>query len=198
MNRSSKNVSTRVTIEDNKKSSDITVNNDNRIDNNNQGSSIYSSTNHYQVDGGYAWVIVLQAFIVSVLVDGSIYSFGIYLPVYMNEFNQGPSTIAWIGSLATGVSSGGGIFAGYLCDKYGNRIILIIGMIFISFGYLMASLTNAVWGLFLTQGILCGIGYSLAYNAGLSIVGQWFIKRRGLGLGLAVSGSGIGKYMYMS
>ena len=192
MNRSSKNVSTRVTIEDNRRSSDVSVNNDRINNNNNNQRSIY------HVDGGYAWVIVLQAFIVSVLVDGSIYSFGIYLPVYMNEFNQGPSTIAWIGSLATGVSSGGGIFAGYLCDKYGNRIILIIGMIFISFGYLTGSLTNAVWGLFLTQGVLCGIGYSLAYNAGLSIVGQWFIKRRGLGLGLAVSGSGIGKYMYMS
>ena len=58
MNRSSKNVSTRVTIEDNRRSSDVSVNNDRIHNNNNNQRSIY------HVDGGYAWVIVLHKLLV--------------------------------------------------------------------------------------------------------------------------------------
>ena len=161
-------------------------------------SSKVNPNSFFRVDGGFAWLIVLQAFIVSVLVDGSNYSFGVYFTYYIATFNQSSATIAWIGSIASGVCAAGGIISGYLCDKYGNRIVMIVGAVFISFGYFMASLSTEVWQLFFSQGLCCGIGYSLAYNAGVSVVGQWFDKKRGLALGLAMSGSGLGQFIMVN
>ncbi len=54
------------------------------------------------IDGGYGWFIVLQAFMVSVLTDGSTYSFGVFLPLYVREFHQNSATVSWIGSIASG------------------------------------------------------------------------------------------------
>ena len=161
-------------------------------------SSKVNPNSFFRVDGGFAWLIVLQAFIVSVLVDGSNYSFGVYFTYYISTFNQSSATIAWIGSIASGVCAAGGIISGYLCDKYGNRIVMIIGAVLISFGFFMASLSTEVWQLFFSQGLCCGIGYSLAYNAGVSVVGQWFDKKRGLALGLAMSGSGLGQFIMVN
>ncbi|KAF9183994.1 hypothetical protein BGZ49_004480 [Haplosporangium sp. Z 27] len=48
------------------------------------------------------------------------------------------------------------------------------------------------WQLYLTQGLLYGVGGSLTYFAGLSLPAQWFTQRRGLVTGIAISGGGIG------
>jgi len=52
--------------------------------------------------GGYGWIIVIVGFIVSVLIDGSIYSFGIFFPVYIDFFGQNPATVSWVGSISSG------------------------------------------------------------------------------------------------
>ena len=39
---------------------------------------------------------------------------------------------------------------------------------------------------------ITGIGKSLAYQPGLVVVGQHFVKRRGVAVGLATAGGGIG------
>ncbi len=75
---------------------------------------------------------------------------------------------------------------------------MMIGGALICLGFLLASYSTEVWHLYFTQGLICGIGYSLVYNAGMSVVGQWFSKRRGLALGISVSGSGFGQFIMVN
>ncbi|KAG1049897.1 hypothetical protein G6F43_007801 [Rhizopus delemar] len=49
-----------------------------------------------------------------------------------------------------------------------------------------------MWHLYLTQGLLSGIGASLVWFPCISAAQQWFSKRRGLSVGIAISGSGFG------
>ncbi|KAI8599728.1 major facilitator superfamily domain-containing protein, partial [Dissophora ornata] len=50
------------------------------------------------------------------------------------------------------------------------------------------------WHLYVTQGVLFGIGASLAYYPAIAVPSQYFVKNRGLAIGIAVSGTGLGGF----
>lgn len=145
-------------------------------------------------DGGYGWVIVAAVFLVHVFVLGNLYSFGVFYPVYIDAFNGNKASVAWVGSIGAGLMVGLGVKTGAWADQYGNDRIVFLGGCFVGAGFLLASYATELWHLYLTQGVLAGIGYSLAFIAGVSVVGQWFEKRRGLAVGIAVAGSGLGQF----
>ncbi|KAI8145223.1 major facilitator superfamily domain-containing protein [Fennellomyces sp. T-0311] len=69
---------------------------------------------------------------------------------------------------------------------------MLIGVIVSPLGLILASFNTALWQLYLTQGILVGIGGACCFSASLTLPPQWFYKNRALATGIAVSGSGIG------
>jgi MFS family permease len=147
-----------------------------------------------EIDGGYGWVVVFAVFFVHVFVLGNVYSFGIFYTVYLEYFDSTPSTIAWIGGISAALMTGFGVYSGKLADYYGNNKMVFLGGCFMGAGYFLASFSTQVWQLYLTQGLIVGIGYSLAFISGVSAVGQWFTKNRGLAVGVAVAGSGLGQF----
>lgn len=54
-------------------------------------------------DGGYGWVVVFASFMCNLVVDGIAYTFGIFLPELVNYFGEGKGTVAFVGSLLSGV-----------------------------------------------------------------------------------------------
>ena len=55
-----------------------------------------------------------------------------------------------------------------------------------------AAYATEVWQLYLTQGILYGLGAGLIFFGSLSLPSQWFRRHRGLATGITISGGGIG------
>lgn len=153
------------------------------------------SKNHLEVpDGGYGWVVVVAVFFVHVFVLGNLYSFGVFYPVYIEEFDGNQAAVAWVGSIGACLMVGLGVWTGKWADYYGNARVCFVGGIFVGVGFLLASFATELWHLYLTQGVLAGIGYSLAFISGVSVVGQWFAKYRGVAVGIAVAGSGLGQF----
>lgn len=134
-------------------------------------------------NGGYGWVVVAASFVVHLLVLGNIYSFGVLFPVYIDVFH-----------ISAGLMTGLGAYTGAWADRFGNGLIVGIGGIFTAVGFFLASYSTELWHLYLTQGFIAGIGYSLAFISGVSVVGQWFTTKRGLAVGIAVAGSGLGQF----
>lgn len=145
-------------------------------------------------DGGYGWVVVAASFVVHLLVLGNIYSFGVLFPVYIDVFRESQGAVAWVGSISAGLMTGLGAYTGAWADRYGNGLIVGVGGIFTALGFFLASYSMELWHLYLTQGFIAGIGYSLAFISGVSVVGQWFTAKRGLAVGIAVAGSGLGQF----
>lgn len=56
----------------------------------------------------------------------------------------------------------------------------------------LVAFSTQVWQLYLTQGVLYGVGTSMAYFASMTLPSQWFTKNRGLVTGIAISGGRIG------
>ncbi|KAF9946524.1 hypothetical protein BGZ70_003175, partial [Mortierella alpina] len=51
-----------------------------------------------------------------------------------------------------------------------------------------------LWHLYVTQGVMFGIGASFAYYPAIAVPSQYFSKNRGLAIGIAVSGTGLGGF----
>ncbi|KAH7952239.1 hypothetical protein HPB52_020344 [Rhipicephalus sanguineus] len=65
-------------------------------------------------DGGYGWVIVFASFICFVIVDGIIFSFGIFLREFASTFNESKGSTAWVASIQTGCYLLAGIGFGFI------------------------------------------------------------------------------------
>lgn len=139
-------------------------------------------------------MVVAASLFVHMFVLGSIYSFGVFFTEYLEVYDTPQAIIALIGSVGAGLMLALGVYSGAWADKYGNCYMIFAGGLLIGIGYLLASFSTEVWHLFLTQGVITGIGYSLAFVPGVSVVGQWFDKKRGLAIGIAASGSGLGQF----
>jgi len=59
-------------------------------------------------------------------------------------------------------------------------------------GLALTSQVNTLWQLYVTYGIIFGIGESAGFTTTTSTTARWFIKRRGLALGIVASGAGLG------
>ena len=66
------------------------------------------------------------------------------------------------------------------------------GVIMISGGYIAASFAKQIWQLYLTQGLLVGLGIGSIFIPSIAVLPQWFLKKQSLAQGLASSGSGYG------
>lgn len=81
-------------------------------------------------------------------------------------------------------------------EKFGWRIITIVGSIISCIGFMASAGVTNVYQLFFTYGILTGFGNGLMYFSSMVAVQHYFDKRRALATGLAVSGSGVGMLIF--
>ncbi|KAG0298993.1 hypothetical protein BGZ97_003904 [Linnemannia gamsii] len=148
------------------------------------------------VDGPlFGWVVVFASFTSQMISMGVCNVYGVYQNYYFTEKFQGEATtfqLAWIGSLAIMALDLAGPFTGSICDYFGHRQSAIVGVIIMTLSLAAAAFATQVWQLYLTQGVLYGLGGSLTYFASLTLPSQWFTKQRGLVTGIAISGGGIG------
>lgn len=59
-----------------------------------------------------------------------------------------------------------------------------------------ASFASHIWHLYLSQGVLVGLGVGFAYVPSIAVLSQWFAKRRSLANGISAAGSGIGGLVF--
>ena len=57
-------------------------------------------------------------------------------------------------------------------------------------GFIAASFAKEIWQLYLSQGLLVGLGLGSMFIPATAVLPQWFLKRRSLAQGLSSSGSG--------
>lgn len=140
------------------------------------------------------WVIALAAFILQ-LALGSVYAWSTFLKeviaVYSTSRVQANLTFSIV-LLALGITAG---FGGYFNSRFGPRVVATVGGILYGLGVILAGLTvpsHNLFLLYLTFGVLGGIGIGLGYIVPLAMLLKWFPDRRGFITGLAVAGFGAG------
>jgi len=81
---------------------------------------------------------------------------------------------------------------GFLVDKFGPRLLIASGCILSGLGWVSAAYTTSLTGLYLTYGLLCGIGTGIVYVGIVGLMVKWFPDRRGFATGMVAAGYGFG------
>ena len=85
---------------------------------------------------------------------------------------------------------------GALIERFGPRVLLSIGTLVTGLSWVLASQASSVWALYLTYGLLGGIGTGIVYIGVVGHMVQWFPDRRGLATGFVAAGYGMGALLF--
>lgn len=147
-------------------------------------------------DGGWGWVVVFASFMIHFIADGCAFSFGVLYTELLDYFQDSRGKTAWVGSLFVSVPLLTGPIASALTNKYGCRIITMVGAVIASFGFAISTFSHSTDMLCLTFGVISGFGLSMVYVPAVVIVAFYFEKKRAFATGIAVAGSGIGNCVF--
>ena len=81
---------------------------------------------------------------------------------------------------------------GYLIDRFGPRLLLSVGAVLSGGSWVLAAHIDSLMGLYLTYGLLGGVGTGIIYVGVVGMMVQWFPDRRGLAAGMVAAGYGFG------
>ena len=140
----------------------------------------------------YGWVVVWATFVCLALIFGVSYSFAAFFTSFADEFAAQRADVSWIFGLSGLVYFVLGTLGGILADRFGPRVVCSAGMVLIALGLLATSWAPALWMVYLSYGLLVGLGIAFVYTPSIASVQPWFTVRRGLAGGIASAGVGAG------
>ncbi|KAG1188265.1 hypothetical protein G6F36_004787 [Rhizopus arrhizus] len=145
-------------------------------------------------NGGYGWVIAVCGFLINFIMFGTSAIWGVFSNAYATTVLQGKATtmeLMGVGSLMIVTLN---LFApvGPLLAPLGANLTLAFGTVVMSLGIITAGFSTEVWHLYITMGLVFGIGSSLVYMSIVAVIPQWFTTRRGTAMGISSAGSGFG------
>ncbi|KAM3960601.1 monocarboxylate transporter 14 [Aphomia sociella] len=147
-------------------------------------------------DGGWGWVVVAASFLIATVADGLAFSYGLMHNKFVDYFEQSEAKTSIIGSLFISVPLILGPIMSALVDRYGCKKMTIVGGVGSTIGFVAASYSNSVEVLYVTYGIMAGVGMGLLYVTAVVSIAYWFEKRRNLAVGLGSCGVGFGTFIY--
>lgn len=114
--------------------------------------------------------------------------------LYFNKFNNILFfwLTAWIGAMAMGLNFFFGPITSALCDRFGCRVVSFAGALLSILGLLLTSFIQEVHKMYLTYGLVWGVGSSFSFVSSIVVLGEYFDTRLALANGIATSGSGVG------
>jgi oxalate/formate antiporter len=83
-------------------------------------------------------------------------------------------------------------FQGWLVDRFGPKLLIGVGCVMSGLSWVLASYASSLTMLYLTYGLIGGLGTGIVY---VGVVGQmvgWFPHRRGFAAGVVAAGYGMG------
>ncbi|HEY6434046.1 MAG TPA: MFS transporter [Acetobacteraceae bacterium] len=146
----------------------------------------------------YAWVIVAVMFVVIVASVGVRAAPSVLIVPLQRDYGWSVATISGAVSLNIALFGLVGPFAAALLRTIGLKRTLLASMSLLVLGAGSSAFITSVWQLYLTWGVLVGIG-SGAGMVGLAaaIANRWFVERRGLVVGLLTAGNASGQLIFL-
>ncbi|MBT7746995.1 MAG: MFS transporter, partial [Alphaproteobacteria bacterium] len=102
----------------------------------------------------YGWVVIAVAFVTMAIGVNARTSFSLLFPAIVDEFGWDRGTTAAIFSIGFMVSTGMTPLLGQLMDRYGPRLTIPLGAVFVSAGMYTATLSSEIWHFYLSLGVM--------------------------------------------
>jgi OFA family oxalate/formate antiporter-like MFS transporter len=124
-----------------------------------------------------------------------LYAWSVFVKPLNAEFGWSRAEISLAFSICVLVFGVTTFFAGKASDKYGPRIIVAIGSVILGIGFVLSGFISSKGGLYLTYGLIAGIGGGMVYLPPIATAPKWWPDRKALATGFAVVGLGLGSFI---
>ncbi|XP_037614735.1 monocarboxylate transporter 13 isoform X2 [Sebastes umbrosus] len=147
-------------------------------------------------DGGWGWVLVGATFVSTSLVFGLMRSLGVFFVEFVQYFDESAQAISWISSTGLAAQQFFSPLGAALCNAYDARVVVMVGGCLAGLGLILASQATRLVHLYLTMGLISGLGWGLVFTPMVATVMANFTRRRVLALGLAFSSIGLSSFAF--
>ena len=141
------------------------------------------------------WVPLVGGVLGSTCCGLLLYAFSVFIKPLRAQFGWSASEVALAYAIVCLVFGLMTFPAGRLSDKYGPRIVVLIGGIILAVGFFMVSTITTKWELYIYYGIIAGFGGGMIYLPPIATAPKWWPDRRALATGFAVVGLGLGSFI---
>jgi OFA family oxalate/formate antiporter-like MFS transporter len=124
---------------------------------------------------------------------GAVYAWSVFRVPLAKQFGWSISEVTLTFTISIFVLGIAAFFGGLWLNHKGPRIVALTGGFLYGAGVFLASFSDhKLWWLYLTYGVIGGIGVGFSYIVPVAVLVKWFPDRRGLITGIAVGGFGLG------
>ena len=124
---------------------------------------------------------------------GAVYAWSVFRVPLANQFGWSISEVTLTFTISIFVLGIAAFFGGLWLNRKGPRVVALTGGFLYGVGVFLASFSDhKLWWLYLTYGVIGGIGVGFSYIVPVAVLVKWFPDRRGLITGIAVGGFGAG------
>ncbi|XP_026095890.1 monocarboxylate transporter 6-like [Carassius auratus] len=143
-------------------------------------------------DGGWGWVVVAATVLVLAMTLAFPSCIGIFYTDLQNDFKASNTETSWVPAIMMAVLHAGGPICSVLVECLGCRATIIIGGILSGLGMVASSFAQTLVELYITAGIITGMGFSLSFQPSITMVGHYFVRRRAFANALSSTGTALG------
>jgi MFS family permease len=145
-----------------------------------------------------AWIVALATFVVilfSASVRGAI---TLLIEPLMKEFDWRRGSVTAAASINLALFGLMGPFASALMIRFGLRRVVTAALFAISVGSVLSTQATAVWHLWLSWGVVMGIGQGcLATVLAANVASAWFVEKRGTVTGALTAAGSVGTLVFI-
>ena len=124
---------------------------------------------------------------------GAVYAWSVFRAPLAKQFGWSIPEVTLTFTISIFVLGIAAFFGGLWLNRKGPRIVALTGGFLYGAGVFLASFSDhKLWWLYLSYGVIGGIGLGLSYIVPVAVLVKWFPDRRGLITGVAVGGFGAG------
>src|SRR6266550_5242384 len=137
------------------------------------------------------WVIAIAGVFFQIAL-GAVYAWSVFRVPLTKQFGWSISEVTLTFTISIFVLGFAAFFGGLWLNRKGPRIVALTGGVFYGVGVFLASFTHSLAWLYISYGLIGGIGLGLGYIVPVAVLVKWFPDKRGLITGIAVGGFGAG------
>jgi MFS family permease len=140
----------------------------------------------------YGWVIVAVGIVVGCIGMGGMMSFGVFLQPMADSLGWSRAGISTASTLAFLWMGVGGFLWGWLFDRYGARVVVLLGGLLQGLGLVMASQAQSLPVFLAVYGTAVGLAVGAIYVPLTAATTSWFTRNRSLAVSLVSAGLALG------
>jgi MFS family permease len=140
----------------------------------------------------YGWVVVGAGMLMTCVGMGAMLSLGVFLPPLAAETGWSRTGISTAATLNFLFMGGAALVWGVLSDRFGTRIVVLLGSAILGLGLVAASRAESLIQFQLVFGGLVGIAAGSFYAPMMAAATSWLEHRRNLAAALVSAGMGMG------